>query len=108
MRRIADGEWGPALLPEYVFLETVTVIAARVDQRTAVETGNALLESKEMEFVPCSDFFADTVRRFGAQTTRRLSFADAAILAIAERFGAKHVATFDEDFRAETGVVVVP
>jgi predicted nucleic acid-binding protein len=108
MARIARGEWGDALLPEYVFLETVTVIAARVDQRTATETGEALLAAKELTFVPCSELFLEAFKRFQAQAKPRLSFTDAAMLVVAQRFGADRIATFDEDFRAEKDIKVVP
>jgi predicted nucleic acid-binding protein len=45
---------------------------------------------------------------FRRQSKATLSFADAAIVAIAERRNAQHVATFDADFKRVEGILVVP
>jgi uncharacterized protein len=108
MARLRAGEWGPPLLPEYVFLETVTVLAARAGLGVAQEEGAKLLHSRETEVVPCSPFFADAFEFFRAQRKTRLSFADAAIVAIARQRGADHILTFDRDFRKVDGLEVVP
>lgn len=105
MERLSSGLWGSALLPEYVFLEVVTVLAARSDHASAVQAGEVLLGNREIEFVPCSEIFLPafaTFRRHGG-----LSFADAAIVAIAESRGAS-ILTFDSDFRKLDHVKVVP
>ena len=83
MREFLDGRWGKGLLPEYVFLEVVTVLLVRRDLLTAVRTGQLLLEARELEFVPCSDVFLNTVQLFSSQKNTSLSFADAAIAVIA-------------------------
>lgn len=105
---LANGMWGRALLLEYVFLEVTTVLLGRRGLRTASAVGAALLDAREIEFVPCSDLFVDTLETFTRQRRRSLSFTDAAIVTAARRFGAKHVATFDADFRGLTGITVVP
>ena len=105
MRTLADGDWGAALLPEYVFLEVVTVLAARKDHASAVEAGAALLGIRELEFVPCSEVFLAAFDVFRAY--RGLSFADAAIVAIA-RERAASILTFDSDFGRVEGLEVVP
>jgi hypothetical protein len=66
MRDLLDGRWGKGLLPEYVFLEVVTVLLVRRDLATAVRTGKLLLEARELEFVPCSDVFLYAVQLFGS------------------------------------------
>ena len=106
--RLADGEWGTALLPEYVFLEVVTVLGARRGLAAAVAAGEILLGARELEFVPCSAHFLETYRVFREQREFRLSFADAAIVSIARSRGALAVATFDDDFRAFEDLRVVP
>jgi predicted nucleic acid-binding protein len=58
-----------------------------------------LLESEELEFVPCSDFFADTVKTFTAQRKTKFSFTDSAIAAVALKRTDGLVLTFDEEFR---------
>jgi predicted nucleic acid-binding protein len=108
MARLLRGEWGPALLPEYVFLEVVTVLLARRDLGVATRVGSALLVAKEVEFVACSDHFLEALDVFRNQGPGSLSFADAAIVAIARQRGARHVATFDAGFKKVASVDVVP
>ena len=108
MHRVIAGEWGSVLLPEYVFLEVTTVLAARRDLRTAVAVGELLLEAREVEFVSCSEFFQPAFEVFRGQTNSDLSFTDAAIVAIARARGVEHVATFDTDFGDVDGLTVVP
>lgn len=108
MERLLAEEWGQALLPEYVFLEVVTVLAARRDLDTAVRVGAILLHAAEVELVPCSGHFEATFAIFRAQAETRLSFADAAIVVIAQALAGGCVATFDADFRAIEGIRVVP
>ena len=108
MARLVSGEWGPALLPEYVLLEVLTVLLARRDLHVATTVGLALLGAKEVEFVACSDHFLDALEVFRNQGRGSLSFADAAIVAIARRRGAQHVATFDNEFKKVASVHVVP
>lgn len=104
MRGFLDGRWGKGLLPEYVFLEVVTVLLVRRDLETAVSTGRLLLEAQELEFVPCSDVFPDSMQLFASQKNTSLSFADAAIAVIAQTRADGQVLTFDEGFRKIKGL----
>lgn len=108
MAMIASGKWGRALLLEYVFLEVVTVLLARLGAPGAIEVGRRLLEVDELEFVPCSEFFGDAVREFSAQRTSTLSFTDATIAVAARARAGGRVATFDSDFRGLPGLTVLP
>lgn len=108
MGPLLNGTWGELLLPEYVFLEVVTVLAARIGLDAAADVGKTLLEARELEFVACSELFRETFELFRRQSDRALSFTDAAIVAIARRRQARHVATFDEDFHGVEGLVMVP
>jgi len=108
MERLLAGEWGEVLLPEYVFLEVTTVLAARRNLESAVAVGRTLLAARELRFVPCSDLFLDAFDIFQKQARGELSFADAAIVAIARKHDAEHIATFDADFRNVPGLTVVP
>lgn len=94
-----DGRWGNGLLLEYVYLEVVTVLLTRAGAAVAVKAGGDLLESKEFEFVPCSELFAETVRNFNDQQNTRLSFTDIAIATVALKRADGLVLTFDEEFR---------
>ncbi len=108
MEKLVAGEWGPALLPEYVFLEVVTVLLARRGLAVAVRVGTILLQARDVEFVPSSDMFPEVMETFRGQRQGRLSFADAAIVTVAHKRAARFVATFDRDFRQVEGVGVVP
>lgn len=108
MTKLVAGEWGPALLPEYVFLEVVTVLLARRGLDVAMRVATILLQARDVEFVPSSDMFPDVMEAFRGQRQGRLSFADAAIVTVAHKRAARFVATFDRDFRQVEGVGVVP
>jgi predicted nucleic acid-binding protein len=108
MDRLLAGEWGDALLLEYVFLEVVTVLMSRRGLSAATTVGTALLRAREVEFMPCSGLFLDAWQTFQAQPGGKLSFTDSAIVAAARRNSPGYVATFDADFRGIEGVEVVP
>jgi predicted nucleic acid-binding protein len=99
MHDFVDGRWGKGLLLEYVYLEVVTVLLVRVDFATAASAAGMLLGSGELEFVPCSEFFADTVKNFTTQRKTRFSFTDSAIATVAVRRADGLVLTFDQEFR---------
>lgn len=108
MEQLVAGTWGNTLLLEYVYLEVVTVLAARRTPATAVMVGETLLRAREVELVPCSQHFLASVETFGRVAQLGLSFVDAAIVTIARARGAHHVATFDADFAKVDGLAVVP
>jgi len=108
MDRLVGGEWGVALLPEYVFLELVTLLLLRRNLSTAVEVAETLLRAREVELVPCSELFIETWRRFREQGRKKLSFTDAAILAVAAQREAEAIATFDRALARASGLRVVP
>lgn len=108
MEEFLRGRWGGGLLLEYVFLEVVTVLLARRKLEVASDVAAALLEAKELEFVPCSELFMDTLATFRAQRESGLSFVDAAIVTVARNHEDGVVATFDRDFVGLEGVTVVP
>jgi predicted nucleic acid-binding protein len=108
MEQFLAGDWGTGLLLEYVFLEVMTVLLVRRDLATAVRAGGILLEARELEFLPCSDFFPETVERFSKQTVTQLSFANSAISAVARHRAEGKVLTFDEGFRKVRGLHVFP
>lgn len=99
MRDFLDGRWGKGLLLEYVFLEVVTVLLVRTELAKAASVAGLLLESEELEFVPCSDLFAETVKSFTSQRKTKLSFTDSAIATTALKRSDGLVLTFDEEFR---------
>jgi predicted nucleic acid-binding protein len=108
MDRVVAGEWGRALLLEYVFLEVATVLLARRGLEAASSVTRALLESREVDFLPCSDSFLETLETFTGQTRGTLSFTDAAIVTVARKGQGTVVATFDLDLAREAGIAAVP
>ena len=108
MESLLRGDFGRLLLIEYVFLEVVTVLLARRGHRAALDVADILLDAEEVDFLPCSDLFRDTLREFRTRSATRLSFADTAIVAAAQRHGAEYVATFDEGFRGIEGITMIP
>ena len=111
MRDLVAGVWGHALLLEYVFLEVVTVLLARRGLATASTVGTFLMQAREVEFVPCSQIFHDTLSTFRSQrgpTKSLLSFTDAAIVTVARQRDASFLATFDSDFESIESISVVP
>lgn len=99
MRDFLDGRWGKGLLLEYVFLEVMNILLVRTGLASAASTANLPLESEELEFVPCSDLSADTVKAFAGQGNTKLSFTDIAIATTALKRADGLVLTFDEEFR---------
>jgi predicted nucleic acid-binding protein len=108
MVQLVAGEWGEALLLEYVFLEVVTVLRARRNLEVASEVGSSLLRAREITFVPSSDLFEEAFELFRRQGQRELSLVDSAIVVVARRDRSGLVATFDDDFRGLRGVSVLP
>ena len=108
MDDLIAGKWGRGLLLEYVFLEVVTVLFARRGLPIASTVGSVLLQARELDFVPCSELFLDTLETFRNQGGSTLSFTDAAIVTVARKQDAGVVATFDRDFRNIKGITVIP
>ena len=108
MDELVAGKWKQALLLEYVFLEVMTVLLARRGLPLASTVGSVLLQARELDFVPCSELFLDTLETFRNQVGTRLSFTDAAIVTVARRYDDGMVATFDRDFRKIKGITVIP
>jgi predicted nucleic acid-binding protein len=106
MERFLASEWGKGLLLEYVFLEVVTVIMLRLDLAAATGAGRILLEAEELEFVPCSDHFLETLDGFSRQNGTRLSFVDAALAQAARKRADGQILTFDAEFRKLPGLRV--
>jgi predicted nucleic acid-binding protein len=108
MNELVLGKWGRALLLEYVFLEVTTVLLMRRNLSVASSVASILLQAREIDFVPCSELFIDTLETFRNQSGTAFSFPDAAIITAARRYNVPHVATFDREFAGLNGIAVVP
>ncbi len=102
MVSIAGGGWEHVILLEYVFLEVVTVLLLKTDLETATTVGDILLGARELEFVPCSDLFLETLQTFRDQAEGKLSFVDSAIATTAWRYDSE-VASFDKQLMEAVG-----
>lgn len=108
MERITAGEWAEVVLLEYVVLEVLTVLRMRLDAAAAISVGELLLDSREIQFRPCSDIFLAAFETLGSEPRAELSFVDAAIVTVAREADPGYVATFDRDFEDLAGVTVIP
>ncbi len=108
MRDLQDGTWGEGVLLEYVFLEVVTVLMVRRDLALAKQAAHELLAVSDLQLVPGSANFMETVQAFERQTTTRLSFTDIAIAQAAGRLCGGQVLTFDAEFRKLPQLSVFP
>lgn len=104
LEAIAADRWDAVLLHEYVFLELVTVLAARRSFQVAVRAGEALLTSSKVELVASSEDFSAVWETFRGQPRGKLSFADAALVSLARTRKATHIATFDKDLLRASGL----
>lgn len=102
------GEWGNAFLLEYVFLEVVNVLLHKSDLVTAQRVAKALLETRDIELLPCSEIFLETFTLFQQQQETKLSFVDMALIAAAHKYKTSNIATFDKGFRQISGLRVYP
>lgn len=105
---LASGRLGNVALLEYVFLETVTVLITRLGAESAISAGRSLLETRDFQFVPCSELFASTFETFATQTTTRLSLTDIAIARYAHEFADGKIVSFDEELRRLPGLQAFP
>lgn len=107
VRRIASREFGAVMLSDYVFDETMTVLAARRVGKTAIsELGEKLLASKEIGLVYANEtVFRDAWHLF--KKSEDLSFTDCIIAATARALNAK-ILSFDHGFKQLKGMETIP
>ena len=74
----------------------------------ATRVGRILLDAEELDFVPCSELFSETMATFSNQGGTRLSFADAAIALVAQSRAEGQLLSFDQEFRRIAGLRINP
>jgi predicted nucleic acid-binding protein len=104
---IRRGDWGPALLPDYILVEVANWLVRKRGFEAAAAFVRAMCESGESRVLPCSTVLQRAIDLFLGQRGRRLGLADCAILSLAETHGVPNVATFDAAFRAIPGLNVI-
>jgi predicted nucleic acid-binding protein len=107
LAEIREGLWGRVLVPEYVFVEVMNFLHRRSGPTRALEFMEALSGTADSEVVPSSPSFDRALELYKARAQSGPSFADAGIVAAAERRDARNVATFDEGFRAFPRINVI-
>jgi predicted nucleic acid-binding protein len=85
------------LLAEYVIVELSSILAMKGSLDISKQAVNELIASKEIEFIPCSDVFAETMQRFYQQKKYKLSFVDCALIEIKSKYKASSIITFDKE-----------
>ena len=105
---LRKGIFAGALVTDYIILEISTVIKRIMGHQVAVETGEAILGSREIEVMRSTQLFPHAWREFRAQSRTNLSFVDASSLAAMRMRGVTRIATFDREFRKVKGIRVVP
>jgi len=105
---LQKGRYAGALVTDYIILETANVIKRLMGHQVAVETGEAIMGSREIEVMRSTQLFPYAWREFRAQSRTNLSFVDASSLAAMRMRGVTRIATFDREFRKVKGIRVVP
>ncbi len=106
MRDLVDGRWGKALVLEYVFLETVSILKRKAPPSAALDAGQFLRRAHEIEFVAGTDLFQATWMEFQLDHITRLSFVDQAIVVTARQRAGGKILTFDKAFQDVPGITV--
>lgn len=100
--KISGGNYGPAIISEYIFDETVTVLSARAGRKQAIMFGNDLLKNFDIIQVT-APLFRAAWWLFKGSTG--LSFTDCTNIAMVKELEIC-IATFDNDFRKAKVTVV--
>lgn len=106
MRDILSHKYGPPVISDYVFDETVTMTLAKTDLKKAVTAGKGMKISYEMKKVD-EGLFEESWKIFAEQIKTRLSFTDCTIISLMREKGIRNIATFDEDFKKIETVNVI-
>ncbi|PIR83552.1 hypothetical protein COU18_02610 [Candidatus Kaiserbacteria bacterium CG10_big_fil_rev_8_21_14_0_10_51_14] len=84
----------PIYVPEYVVIETVTVLAVRLAMKDSADDFiHALFHNRDLRLIPSSPAFFIAVTRYFLLTKKRLSFVDCALATLAREHT---VLTFDK------------
>ncbi len=106
IREIADGNYGKALISDYIFDEVLNVIFGRTKKlENAIEAGSEIINS--VEIVKVSDLLESSWEIFKNQKGTRFSFTDCTILSLMDKNKIEHIATFDGDFKKIKNINVI-
>ena len=104
--KISSGILGNAVISDYVFDETVTVVLSRTNNKDkAVGLGKYMMQSAKMLKVHKHVF--NLAWKLFKENKVGLSFTDCTNIALMKLFNINHIATFDEAFKKVGGINVV-
>lgn len=83
----------PKLVPEYVLLETLTIIKLQASRDDAQQCLDRFLYTEQLEILPASHSFDATITLWQTLPDKHLSFVDMALLALSREYT---VVTFDK------------
>jgi len=105
--KIIVGEFGDAIISDYIFDETVTVTLNKTkDMKKTKLVGENLKKSAEIKMTD-RDIFEDSWEIFANQKKTKFSFTDCTILSIMLKDGVKNLATFDKEFEKIEGIRII-
>jgi len=107
LAEIRKGLWGRALVPEYIFVEVTNWVHRRFGREAALRFVRSLGGTDDAKVVPCSPIFDRALAIYTRTAAGNLSFADAGLVAVAEKHGVQNVATFDQGYRAFPGLNII-
>jgi len=97
MSALKEGVFGKLFITDYIFDEFVTLAAKRTRIDLAIEWGQGLLDSQNIEFLTTDSAEFKTAWELFKQF-KELSFTDCTLLAVSKHFGIDNIASFDSDF----------
>lgn len=87
------------VIPEYVILETATLLAQKVNKEAADEFINNAINNKDIEILPSfGAFFNEIINFYLAGRNGELSFVDYSLLYLSQRM---EIITFDKVLKRE-------
>ncbi len=99
MSRISSGQVG-LITSDYILDESLTLISARTNRRTAVAFGDLLLKSSTVQLVTITEELRQAAfELFRKLSDKELSFTDCTSFALMKQMKLKSAFTFDDHFR---------
>jgi|APHig6443717817_1056837.scaffolds.fasta_scaffold70304_3 predicted nucleic acid-binding protein len=99
MSRISSGQVG-LITSDYILDESLTLISARTNRKTAVAFGDLLLKSSTIQLVTITEELRQLAfELFRKYADKDLSFTDCTSFALMKQLKLKTAFTFDDHFR---------
>ena len=105
--KIVTGEYGPPVITDYIFDESITVVFNKTHQlKIAIGLGNELMGA--LDILPINkDIFEKAWNIFKEQENTKFSFTDCTILSFMKEMKINNIATFDKEFEKITSVSII-